>query len=120
MMSIKNRDLNEVILEFEVEILNLKAIIETAQKDIKIKQQFLRNVNKRMSLKNSELYRAIENKSDDYWVIIEANTPTRTYSYFEIRINKKVFVNMNQTKIIQEHYMQVLKRTIHDIRIIQF
>lgn len=119
-MSIKNKDLNEVILEFEVDILNLKSIISEAQRNIKIKQQFLRSVSKRTSIKNSQLYQAIENESNDFWQIIEVDTPSRTYSYYEIKIKKMVFINTDQRKIIQEHFMKVYKRTVHDIRIIQF
>lgn len=111
---------DEIIRAFEIEISNLKSNIEQIKKEIKEKQDFVKELRKRHDVKLSELYLALENDYDTFWKINEVLLDGRKNSFYEIKVNKKYFFPLNQVEIIQKHFMLKFTRTFHEIRIFQF
>lgn len=61
------KDLEGLINRFEIDIAILKQEIVEKTQTIKEKQQFLTNIKKRIEVKNSQLYYALENDILTYW-----------------------------------------------------
>lgn len=111
---------DDLIREFTMKIMELQEKKLIIEKEIKEKQAFLRAIRKKTPLKYSELYKALEDSEDTFWKVKEIKSEARANSYYEIHIKKEFFVNTEQLKIIESHFMKLYCRGAHDIRINQF
>lgn len=121
MMSTKiDKNINDLIREFTLEILQNQERIKELQQKNKEAEAFLKVIKSKIQVKYSELYYALENETSTYWKIKEVQLECRINSFYEFKVLKKYFFSMAQIEIIEKHYMQKFKRTKIDIRIQQF
>jgi hypothetical protein len=111
---------DDIIREFTLSILSLQERKKLIENEIKEKQAFLRVIKKKTPLKYSELYKALEDGEDTFWKVKEIESEARANSFYEIHIKKEYFINTEQLKIMEIHFMKLYSRGAHDIRINQF
>jgi hypothetical protein len=114
------RNIDEIIIKFELEILDNRERIKLLQQKNKEKEAFIKCIKAKQQVKYSELYFALENETSSYWKVKEVLLECRKNSFYEIKVLKKYFFSTAQVEIIEKHYMQKFSRTKFDIRITQF
>jgi len=121
MMNTKiDKNINDIIREFTLEILQNNEDIKFLEQKNKEKEAFLKAIKTKTQVKYSELYFALENETSTYWKIKEVLLECRKNSFYEIKVYKKYFLTTAQIEIIEKHYMLKFTRTKFDIRISQF
>ena len=115
-----DKNIDDIIREFTLDIMNSREVIKRYEKDIKEKEAFLKAIKSKIQVKYSELYYALENETSTYWKIKEVLLECRKNSFYEIKVFKKYFFSTAQIEIIEKHYMLKFTRTKFDIRITQF
>jgi hypothetical protein len=120
MIDSKTKYPDDIIREFTLEVLRLKQRGIDIEREISVKQAFLKNIKQKQTVKYSELYYDLENDTNTYWRVKKVFLDCRKTSFYEIKVLKKYFFNTAQLAIMQTHFEKKYIRTHHDIRISQF
>lgn len=111
---------DDIILQFTLDILELRERIQLMNDSIQEKEAFLKVMKSKIVVKNSEMYQALENETSKFWKIKEVTMECRKNSFYEIKVFKKYFFSKPQIEIIEKHFMLKFSRIKADIRISQF